>query len=307
MLLVYGSINIDFVFPLRKLPSAGDTLWSETARTEPGGKGANAAVAAAHDGASVNFVGAVGQDVLADAALAGLVKAGVTLSHMARVPDDTGRAAICVDPAGRTTVVAQPGANRAARADQVPDDLLGPRTTVLVQLETEPAETARLIVRAKRLGSRVVLHFSPPRMIDTAALMLVDVLVGNSPELKWAGEHLGTGNNPASLHGALGVPVIRMMGAQGAESMSTAGFRHVPAYPIHMRDTTGAGDCFSGVLAAALSREATLEQAMRRASVAAALSATRIGSQRGMPLQHDIDVAMQSAPQVTDQEAELPD
>lgn len=307
MLLVFGSINIDFVFPLRKLPSAGDTLWSETARTEPGGKGANAAVAAAHDDAKVSLVGAVGQDVLADAALAGLVKAGVTLSHIARVPDDTGRAAICVDPDGRSTVVAQPGANRAARADQVPDTLLGPRTTVLVQLETEPAETARLIVRAKRLGSRVVLHFSPPRMIDTAALMLVDVLVGNSPELKWAGEHLGTGDNPASLHGALGVPVVRMMGVQGAESMSTAGFHYVPAYPIHMRDTTGAGDCFSGVLAAALSRNATLEQAMRRASVAAALSTTRIGAQRGMPSRHDIDVAMRDAPQVTDRQAELPD
>ena len=74
-----------------------------------------------------------------------------------------------------------------------------------------------------------------------------------------------------------------------------------------MRDTTGAGDCFSGVLAAALSREATLEGAMRRASIAAALSATRIGAQHGMPSQHDIDAAMRDAPQVTDQEAELPD
>ncbi len=307
MLLVFGSINMDFVFPLPRLPRAGDTLWSENARTEPGGKGANAAVAAAQDGASVTFVGAVGQDALAEAALAGMIKAGVTLSHVARVPADTGRASVCIDPDGYTMVAVQAGANRAARAAQIPDSLLGPRTTVLVQLETEPAETAALIQRAKRLGSTVILHFSPPRMIETAALTMVDVLVGNSPELKWAGEHLGTGNNPGSLHAALGVPVVRMMGAQGAECMSPAGFRTMPAYPVHMRDTTGAGDCFSGVLAAALSRGAKLDDAMRRASVAAALSATGLGAQGAMPSRADIAAALRTAPHVTDQEAELSD
>ena len=307
MLLVFGSINMDFVFPLPKLPQAGDTVWSENARTEPGGKGANAAVAAANDGADVILVGAVGEDVLANAALAGLTNAGVQLRHIARVPDDTGRAAISIDPAGYTTVVVQQGANRAARAEQIPDSLLGARTTVLVQLETDPAETAALIHRAKHLGSRVVLHFSPARMIDTAALTLVDVLVGNTGELSWVGERLGTGNNPASLSAALGIPVIRMMGVQGAESMSRAGFQHMPAYPIHMRDTSGAGDCFSGVLAAGLDRGATLGQAMRRASVAAALSAEGLGAQSSMPHRRDIEAALRNAPHLTDQEAKLPD
>ncbi len=307
MLLVFGSINIDIVFPLAKLPQPGDTLRSETARTEPGGKGANAAVAAAHDGATVILVGAVGNDVLADAALAGLMNAGVQLHHIARVPDDTGRAAINIDPAGYTTVVVQPGANRAAHAAQVPDSLLGPGTTVLVQLETEPAETAALIHRAKRLGSRVVLQFSPRRMIETAALMQLDVLVGNTSELSWVGEHLGTGNNPASLSAALGVSVVRMMGVQGAESMSPAGFLHMPAYPVHMRDTSGAGDCFSGVLAAALDRGATLGQAMRRASVAAALSTEGLGAQSSMPHRREIDAALRNAPHVTDQQAEIED
>ena len=307
MLLVFGSINLEFVFPLPRLPRAGDTLRSDDARTEPGGKGANAAVAAARDGADVTLVGAVGDDVLADAALAGVAAAGVALSHIARVPQATGRAAICIDREGYTTVAAHPGANRAARADQVPDHLLGPGTTVLVQLETEPDQTASLILRAKQLGSPVVLHFSPPRMIDTAALTQVDLLVGNSIELKWAAEHLGTGNNAASLSAALGMPVVRMMGVQGAESMSPAGYRHVPAFPVHMRDTTGAGDCFSGVLAAAVARGAPLHTAMRRASVAAALSATRLGAQLGMPLWGDIDAALQTAPEVSEREDELPD
>ncbi|WP_428486441.1 PfkB family carbohydrate kinase [Rhodopila sp.] len=307
MLLIFGSINIDFIFPLSCLPRAGDTLWSASARTEPGGKGANAAIAAARDGAAVTLVGAVGTDVLADAALAGLTKAGVALSHIARLPEDTGRAAICIDPEGYSTVAVQAGANRLARASQVPDSLLGPRTTLLVQMETDPAETVALILRAKRLGSRVILHLSPARPIDTAALTAADVLIGSSPELAWAGERLGTGNNPASLSAALGVVTVRMMGVQGAESMSPDGFRHMPAFPIHMRDTTGAGDCFSGVLAAALARGAALDPAMRRASVAAALSATGLGAQRSMPHARDIDAALRTAPDVTDQQAELPD
>ena len=307
MLLVFGSINVDFIFPVPRLPQAGDTIWSENARTEPGGKAANAALAAALDGADVTLVGAVGQDGIADMALAGLADAGVDLRHIARVPDDTGRAAICIDPSGYTTVTVQAGANRAARADQVPDRLLGPGTTVLVQLECQPAETAALILRAKRLGSRVVLQFSPARLIDTGALIAVDILVGNGAELSWAGEHLGTGNNPASLSAALGMPFVRMMGVQGAECMSADGFRHMPAYAAHVRDTTGAGDCFSGVLAAALERAAPLEVAMRRASVAAALSTAGLGSQRSMPRREAIDAALRTAPHVSDVEAVLPD
>ena len=217
MLLIFGSINIDMVFPVPHLPRPGETLWSDTARTEPGGKGANAAVAAARDGVPVTLVGAVGQDVLADAALAGLRQAGVTLSHIARVRSDTGRAAICIDSDGYTTVTVQAGANLLARQAQIPDALLRQARTLLVQTETDPAETAALILRAKHLGCQVVLHFSPPRLIDTTALTAVDVLLGNAAELAWLGEHLGTAGNPASLRAALGVATVQMMGVQGAE------------------------------------------------------------------------------------------
>ena len=307
MLLIFGSINIDFVFPLPAIPVAGDTLWSETARTEPGGKGANAAVAAARDGAAVTLVGAVGNDVLADAALAGLSQAGVMLRHIVRAEADTGRAAVCIAPGGYTTVMVHPGANHAARAAQVPDSLLSPGTTLLAQLETPAAETAALLARARGRGCRTILHMSPARLVDIAALTAVDVLVGNTGELDWVAEHLGTGNNPASLAAALGVAVVRMMGVQGATAHSSDGFRHMPAYPVHMRDTTGAADCFAGVLAAALARGMGLDGAMRRASVAAALSATGLGAQRSMPHGRDIDAALRSAPEVTSREAELPD
>ena len=307
MLLIFGSINIDVVFPVPHLPRAGETLWSDAARTEPGGKGANAAVAAARDGAAVTLVGAVGQDVLADAALAGLQQAGVALAHIARVPTDTGRAAICIDPDGYTTVTVQAGANRLARCAQVPEALLQPGCTLLVQMETDPVETAALILRAKERGCRVILHFSPPRLIETSALTAVDVLLGSVAELAWLGERLGTAGNPASLMAALGVSTVQMMGVQGAELMSGEGFRAMPAYPVHMRDTTGAGDCFGGVLAASLARGANLPAAMRRAAVAAALSATGFGAQGSMPHRRDIDAALRLAPEVTAKQAVLPD
>ena len=307
MLLVFGSINIDFVFPLPFLPNAGDTVWSGGGgRTEPGGKGANQAIAAVRDGARVTLAGAVGEDVLADAAVAGLKQAGVKL-HVARVPGLTGRAAISIDPQGYTMIAVDAGANRLASADQVPDAMLGPRTTLLVQLETDPAQVSALVLRARGRGCRIIVNPSPSRPIGMEALRAADLLIGNNHEIAWLGNHVGTGNNPASLHAALGVATVRMMGEQGAEAMSDAGFLHMPALPVHVRDTTGAADCFTGVLAAALSGGADLPRALRRAAVAAALSTTHTGAQGSMPQARDIDAALQGAPQVTGRQPELAD
>jgi ribokinase len=307
VLVVFGSINIDLVFPVQFLPRAGDTLWSEAGRLDSGGKGGNQAVAAARDGARVALVGAVGSDHMADVALAGPRQAGVNLDGIARSAASTGRAAVCVDPAGLTTVVVNAGANRFARADQVRDALLGSGSTVLLQMETEPAENAALIARARSRGARIILNLSPSRVIDTDALRAADLLIGNSDEIAWVGEHLGTGNNPASLYAALGVTTVRMLGPRGAEASSRDGYLHMPALPVEPRDTTGAGDCFTGVLAAALSRGLGLPHAMRRAAVAAALSTRLLGAQSSMPVSAEIAAALTRAPQPTRQQAEVPD
>ena len=307
MLLVFGSIDVDLVFPLSRLPGRGDIVWSDSAHTEPGGKGANQAVAAAKDGARVVLVGAVGQDAMADRALAGPEAAGVDVSGVARVPASTGQSAILIDAAGYTMVATDGGANQFARAGQVDDAMLGRDTTLLLQMETPAEENTRLIERARRRDARIILHLSPTRAMDTRALRQVDVLVGNSPELAWVGEHLGTGNNPASLHAALGVTTIRMMGAQGAEAASDEGFLRMPAVPVGMRDTTGAADCFIGVLAAALARHAGLDHALRRATVAAALATTQVGAQGSLPSGADIDAALQRSPAPTSAQPEMQD
>lgn len=307
MLVVFGAINIDMVFPVSRLPQAGNTLWSDPGWNEPGGKGANQAVAAARDGARVELLGAVGTDPLAEAALDGLAKAGVRLDGVARHPGRTGRAAICVTPDGRTAVVADVGANQFARAAQVGDALLGPHATLVLQMETEPAENAKLIARARRRGARTILHLSPARAIDTDALRAADILIGSSNEIAWLGEHLGTGNNPASIRAALGITTVRMMGVQGAEAAWEDGYLWMPADPVQMRDTTAAADCFVGVLAASLDRKAALPDALRRAGVAAALSAAKVGARRSVPEAAEINAAMPKAPRVTTMQPEILD
>ena len=292
MIVVFGSVNLDLIFPLPSLPGAGDTVLTPSMRIEPGGKGANQAIAAARDGARVLMAGAVGRDVLAPGALTLLRAAGVDLSRMAEVPDDvTGCAAIFVDGDGNNAIGVGSGANRFARAAQVEDALLGPDTTLVMQMETDPAEVAALIRRARARGARVILNLAPAGVLALDALRAVDLLVVNVNEADWLGRHLRTGVNAASLRAALGVDVVRTRGGEGSELATASGFVRIPEHPIEPRDTTAAGDCFVGVLAAALDRGVPLVEGLHRASVAAAVCCTRWGSQSSIPIAAETDAA----------------
>ena len=289
MLVVFGSVNLDLIFALERLPEAGETVLGPAVAIQPGGKGANQAAAAALDGATVVMAGAVGRDALAAGALSGLREAGVDLSRVIEVQAATGCAAICTDPAGRNLIAVGSGANRSARANQVEDALLGPDTTLVVQMELDPAQTETMIRRARAAGSRIVLNLAPAAPLDPDALRLVDLLIVNEPEAAWLADHLGVGERV--LHEALGLTVLRTLGARGAAFAGPAGEGAVPALPVEAIDTTAAGDCFTGVLAAALDRGLTLDQAARRASVAAGLCCTRPGSQASLPDRAAIEAA----------------
>ncbi len=295
MIVCFGSINLDLIFPLDRLPGPGETLLGPDLRIEPGGKGANQAVAAARDGARVLMAGAVGRDALADGALVLLRGAGVDLSRVARGEAATGCAAICTDPQGRNQIAVGAGANLLARAGQVEDAVLGPDTTLLLQMETEPAETALLIRRARTLGARVVLNLAPARPLDMDALRGLDWLVVNEPEAAWLAGQLGADCTAAGLHAALGVGVIRTLGAAGAEYAAAGGAGMAPARAVQVVDSTAAGDCFTGVLAAALDRGAALPEALARANAAAGLACTRAGSQGSLPTSAETSAALSSA------------
>jgi ribokinase len=290
--LVFGSANADLVFAVPELPAPGVTVLGEGVRSFPGGKGANQAVAAAKDGAVTLFAGCVGRDGFADVATAALREAGVDLARLAVGEAPTGCASICVDPAGRNQIAVAPGANMLARAAQVEDAALTAATVVLLQMEVPADEVAALIHRAKGRGARVVLNLAPPGELSVAALRALDLLVLNEHEAAVLAARIGCADTAVSLRDALGVDVAVTLGEAGAEAATATGQIVVPAVPVTPVDTTGAGDCWCGVLCAALDRGLPLEAAMRRAAAAAAIACTRPGAASSSPLAAETDALL---------------
>jgi ribokinase len=293
--LVFGSINLDLIFPLPHLPSAGETVLGTTLRTEPGGKGANQAVAAARDGARVALAGAVGRDAFAEPALALLRDAGVDLSRVATLDGSTGCAAIGVDRAGRNQIMVASGVNLAASAAQVEDAALGPETLLVVQRETDAGEIAQLLLRAAARGARAVVNLAPFGGIALDALATAAVIVVNAAEAEALAAALDCADDAAALAGQLGTRVLRTLGERGAELSDGARTHRQPAFPVGAVDTTAAGDAFVGVLAGALDRGLGLEAAMRRAAAAAALACTRAGTQASLPRAAETDALLRAS------------
>ncbi len=293
-IVVFGSINLDLIFALPHIPAPGETVLGPSTRIEPGGKGANQAVAAARDGAVVVMAGAVGRDALADGALRLLREAGVDLARVVSVEASTGCAAIAVDPAGENAICVGSGANLLATADQLEDALLVPSNTLVLQMEVPAEETALLIERARRSGTCIVLNLAPAAPLPEATLLAVDVLLVNETEGAWLAAHLGCDTSAAALRARLGgVAVVLTCGGEGADVACADGTWHAPARQIDPVDTTAAGDCFAGVLAHRLDHGETLRRAVDRASAAAALCCSRAGSQSSLPLAEETDAFIQ--------------
>ena len=290
MIIVFGSINLDLIFNLPALPRPGETVLGPTTRIEPGGKGANQAVAAARDGADVIMVGAVGHDALADGALAILRDTGVDLTRVRSVEVTTGCAAITVDQGGTNAIAVGSGANLSTQATQIEDALLGPATTLVLQMEVPAPENATLIERARRAGARVVLNLAPAAALPEEALRAVNVLVVNETEGAWLADHLRCDSTATGIsHRLGGLVVVLTQGADGAEIATQDQSWRQPPMKVTAVDTTAAGDCFVGVLAHRLDQGLDLPSAIGRASTAAALCCTRPGSQGSLPTQAETD------------------
>ncbi len=291
MILVFGSINVDVVVPVPVLPHPGETVLGGDYRLLPGGKGANQALAARRAGADVTLVGAIGDDAFAELALANLRADGVDLALVRSVAAPTGCAAIMVDSSGENIIAVAPGANRTLVAAAVPDALLGPRTLVLCQMEVPPEETASLLQRARAAGARTVLNLAPASPVASDLLSAVDVLVVNESEAATLGAE------PGRLASSLGLMLVVTQGRAGASGHLAAGGQiAVPALPITPIDTTGAGDTFVGVLAAALDAASDPAMALRRASAAAGLACLATGAQTAMPDAAAIAGALRNLP-----------
>lgn len=298
MLLVFGSVNADLVFEVERLPTPGETVLCPHYAFAHGGKGANQASAAARAGASVHFAGCVGRDPWGRVLRDGLEQAGVATELLREVDRPSGTAVIGVDRAGENAIIVASGANLEVRAAQVPDELLGPGVTVLCQNEVPMGETSALLRRAKARGSRTLLNLAPAGPVDATTLRALDVLLVNEGELAGVGGAAegDAVRRAATLHRWHGCTVVVTLGRRGAMAVHDGEVLTVPALPVRATDTTGAGDTFAGVLAAALDRGAGLADALRMAAIAGGLACEAVGARAGQPDRPAIEARMADMP-----------
>lgn len=273
---VVGSANLDLVATVERLPAPGETVPGSSYAEYPGGKGLNQAVACARAGASTAFVGAVGSDGAGAALLDVMRDDGIDISGVVVASAPSGRALIFVSAEGENSIVVVAGAN-----DTVAPATPPPTTVVLAQLEVPVATIEHAFRAAKAAGATTVLNPAPVKPLPDSLVALCDVLTPNEHEV----ELLGGVDRLRSL-GAAAVIVTR--GSEGADLHTSSGVEHIAAHRVVAVDTTGAGDCFSGSLCARLAAGDALLDAMRYASVAAALSTTVAGAVPSMPRRADV-------------------
>ncbi|MBP3088283.1 ribokinase [Corynebacterium sp. sy017] len=311
-LVVVGSINADLMVSVQRHPSPGETLMGSGGDILAGGKGANQAVAAALQGASVSFIGAVGDDAYAGAALSLLESSGVRLDQVLRAQDTTtGLAVITVSADGENSIIVIPGANALVNRDVVyaRQELIAQAHIVLLQGEIPAEGMCAAVDIARAAGTRVVINLAPVIEVDSATLLQADPLVVNEHEaglvLAQLGEVESTteenteGNSqPHELVTALlaaGFPsVVLTLGAQGAAVAATAesasgqvDYTAIATPRIHAVDTTGAGDAFTGALVSQLLEGADLVSAAQYAARVGAFAALGHGAQPSYPHAYD--------------------
>jgi len=289
---VVGSLNVDRPWRVERHPSVGETVAGSMREPVAGGKGLNEAIAAARAGGRVSLIGCVGDDE--DGAWLRGVAADdhIDLAHLAAHPDlPTGSALIIVDDAGANTVTVSSGANAAATFPAVG---LEPGDVVCAPLEVPAEAVAAALLAAHEAGARSVLNPSP----IGAGVSLVpsaDIVVVNGHEaalLAGGGEEVAV-DLPGALAQAGTIrtgeqTVVVTLGALGVVSSGLSGEHVVPGIPVHAVDTTGAGDCFVGVLAASLAGGQDLLPALERANLAASIAVTRAGAVDAMPHAADL-------------------
>lgn len=306
MLIVFGSINMDYGVRVENFPQAGQTLLSSSYDIGAGGKGANQSLACARAGVKTALVGMVGDDAMGTKILNNLRRNEVMTSGVG-VSDDvpTGMAFVLTNHAGENQIVVCSGANALTSATQVPDEILKDGNVVLMQMEVPLAENLAVMERARAHGAKVVLNLAPAYQISQKALEHVDYLIVNESEAQAIAALVGIGASQdymvlarvlAAKSGHACIITLEEKGAIAFEA-DGKGWR-VPALKLdEVVDTTGAGDCFCGTFAAAIHAKFALGTALRKASVAAGLSCTKKGAQESFPYLADIEAALEDFPQ----------
>lgn len=296
---VVGSYAVGMTLRTDRIPVAGETRHGSDFDQGPGGKGSNQAIQAARIGADVELITALGRDRFGEEALALYAAEGVGTTHTLRTDRSTGVGFIIVDGDGQNVIVIDMGANHELRPAHVEaaHERIARSDVVLTQLEV-PVDVALAAVRLGReAGIRTVLNPAPARAIPIADLAGIDIVTPNHGELRIM---LGRGPDDPTDSRDLCAELLRMgvrtivltQGENGALIVRADGSQHVPAFGVDVVDTTGAGDAFSGTLAASLAAGLALESAVLRAVHAGALACTRLGVVPSLPTRSELEAIL---------------
>lgn len=297
-ILVLGSLNVDFVQRVPRMPELGETLRGQELTTFVGGKGANQACAAALLGGAVRFAGMVGSDLFAPRLSAELEAAGVDTQFVRTSPRASGTALILVMPAGENVIVISPGANGDVSGKLAAEAVSSLRAgdLLLCQLEVPLNAVTDAIRAAHAKGVVTVLDPAPAAPLASDLLRAVSILTPNQTEASVLSgnsrpvETAGEAERTALMLRARGAEsVIVKMGAQGCLVAGHEGTFSSPAFSTKIVDTTGAGDAFNGALAVALAEGAAVTEAVRFANAAAGLSVTKAGAIASLPRRAEVD------------------
>ncbi len=294
MITVVGSINLDLIATVERLPAPGETVRSGGYNTAPGGKGANQALAAARAGGKVRMIGAVGKDGFAADALTCLKDGKVQLSGVREAAAATGIALIFVDAKGENVIVIAPGANDTVLPGDLAKAHFAKGEVVLLQHEIPLATVEAALAAAAEAGAVSVLNTAPFRAEAAKLLPMADYVVSNETEFDLYSDALKlSGDDRAARMRAFvertGRTIIVTLGSEGVVAASPEGDLAVPALKIAPVDTVGAGDTFCGYFGAGLAAGLPLEQALRRAAAAGSLACLKPGAQPAIPLAKEVD------------------
>ncbi|TIN33566.1 MAG: ribokinase [Mesorhizobium sp.] len=301
MIIVVGSINLDLIANVDRLPAPGETVRGSGFATAPGGKGANQALAAARAGAKVRMVGAVGKDNFATEALAMLRDGKIDLSGVGETFASTGTALIMVADDGENVIAVVPGANDSVVTGDLSKAFMKKGDVVLLQQEIPLQTVDAALDAARAAGAVTVLNTAPFRAEAAAFLGKADYVVANETEFDLYGEALSLSgrDRPARMRdfaGTTGRTIVVTLGGDGLLAATPADLLMVPALNITPVDTVGAGDTFCGYFAAGLSSGLPLDQALARAAAAGSLACLKPGAQPAIPLAKDVEAALQNTP-----------
>jgi ribokinase len=290
-IFVLGSINQDFVLKVERRPEPGETVTNAELSTHNGGKGANQAAAAALLGASVAFLGRVGDDEFGEPLLQALEEKGIDTSLVERASGkSTGAAFITVTPDGENAITVAPGANRSLTPGDVEAaaEAIGEARVFVAQMEVPVQTVLRAVEVAAEEGTRALVNLAPTFEVPRELLEKLDPLVVNEHEAAFL-----LGREVEGVKGALSAApellssgprsAVITIGEDGAVLADGESVEHLPAPEVEVVDTTGAGDAFVGALATQIARGATLREAVAYAVRAGAAAVTKEGAQGALP------------------------